>query len=76
MIRWRHSAAQLGDVVTEDSDTARALWELFVRRGFSDHHETVQNVDLTFVQNQTMTSLQSTFHEIQRVSRYYLSSRN
>ena len=29
-----HSAAQLGDVVTEDSDAARAPWELFVRRGF------------------------------------------
>ena len=34
MIRWCHSAAQLGDVVTKDSDTARAPWELFVRRGF------------------------------------------
>ena len=26
--------AQQGDVVTKDSDTARAPWELFVRRGF------------------------------------------
>ena len=34
MIRWCHSAAQLGDVVTKDSDTARTPWELFVRRGF------------------------------------------
>ena len=34
LIRWCHSAAQLGDVVTKDSDAARALWELFVRRGF------------------------------------------
>ena len=34
VIRWCHSAAQLGDVVTKDSDVARALWELFVRRGF------------------------------------------
>ena len=33
MIRWCHSAAQLGDVVTKDSDTARAPWELFVQRG-------------------------------------------
>ena len=33
MIRWCHSAAQLGDVVTNGSDTARA-WELFVRRAF------------------------------------------
>ena len=32
--RWCHSAAQLGDVVTKDSDAARAPWELFVRRGF------------------------------------------
>ena len=34
MMRWCHSAAQLRDVVTIDSDTARAPWELFVRRGF------------------------------------------
>ena len=34
IIRWCHSAAQLGDVVTKDSDAACALWELFVRRGF------------------------------------------
>ena len=34
MIRWCHSAAQLGNVVTRDSDAARAPWELFVRRGF------------------------------------------
>ena len=33
MIRWCHSAALLGDVVTKDSDTPRAPWELFVRRG-------------------------------------------
>ena len=32
MLRWCHSAAQLGDFVTKDSDTARAPWELFVRR--------------------------------------------
>ena len=30
MIRWCHSAAQLGDVATKDSDTSRAPWELFV----------------------------------------------
>ena len=34
MVLWCHSAAQLGDVVTKDSDTARAPWEHFVRRGF------------------------------------------
>ena len=34
MTRWCHSAAQLGDVVTKDSDVARAPWELFFRRGF------------------------------------------
>ena len=34
VIRWCHSAAQLGDVATKDSDAARAPWELFVRRGF------------------------------------------
>ena len=33
--RLCHSAAQLGDVVTTDSDAARAPWELFVCRGFS-----------------------------------------
>ena len=34
IVRWCHSAAQLGDVVTKDSDAARAPWELIVRRGF------------------------------------------
>ena len=34
MIRWCHSAAELGDVVTKDSDATRPPWELFVRRGF------------------------------------------
>ena len=34
IIRWCHSAAQLGDVVKKDYDAARAPWELFVRRGF------------------------------------------
>ena len=34
VIRWCHSATQLGDVVTKDADVARAPWELFVRRGF------------------------------------------
>ena len=34
MIRWCHSVIHLGDVVTKDSDTARAPWELFVCRGF------------------------------------------
>ena len=29
MILWCHSAAQLGDVATKDSDTARAPSELF-----------------------------------------------
>ena len=33
-MRWCHSAAQLCGVVTKDYDAARALWELFVRRGF------------------------------------------
>ena len=43
---WCHSAAQLGDVVTEDSDFARAPWELFVRRGFRwkvTHHPKVKS---------------------------------
>ena len=35
MIRWCHSAAQLGDVVTKDYDTARAPWELFRPSWFS-----------------------------------------
>ena len=34
IIRWCHSPAQLGVVVTKDSDAARAPWELFVHRGF------------------------------------------
>ena len=34
MIRWCHSAAQLGDVVTKDCDAARDPCELFVRRDF------------------------------------------
>ena len=29
IIRWCHSSAQLHDVVTKDSDAARAPWELF-----------------------------------------------
>ena len=33
-MRWCNSAAQLGDVVTKDSDAIRAPWELFVRRCF------------------------------------------
>ena len=33
-IRWCHSAAQLGGVVAQDADTARAPRELFVHRGF------------------------------------------
>ena len=77
MIRWCHSAAQLRDVVTIDSDAARAPWELFVRRGFPwkltipslNPRDTVQNVDLTFWKNLMITSLQTTFHEIRRVSR-------
>ena len=40
MIRWCHSAKQLGDVATKDSDTARAPWELSVRRGFSVENDT------------------------------------
>ena len=60
MIRWCHSAAQLGDVVTEDSDAARALWELFVRRVFRwklvhdfkfESSRNRANVDLTFWTN-------------------------
>ena len=35
IIRWCHSATQLSDVLTKDSDAARQPWELFVRRGFS-----------------------------------------
>ena len=57
MIRWCYPAAQLGDVVTKASDTARAPRELFVRRGFrwelihdpkfeSSRNRAVQNVDL------------------------------
>ena len=34
IIRWRRSAAQLGDVVTKESDVASAPWDLLVRRGF------------------------------------------
>ena len=34
MIRWCHSAAQLSDEETKDSDATRVPWELFVRRGF------------------------------------------
>ena len=78
MVRWCRSAAQLADVATEDSDAARVPWELFVRRGVRwklihdpnlNPRETVQNVDLTFWKNLMKTSLQTTFHEIRRVSR-------
>ena len=76
-IRWCHSVAQLGDVVTKDSDAARAPLELFVRRGFRwklihaslNLRETLQNVDLTLWTNLMKTTLQTTFHEIRRVSR-------
>ena len=33
MLRWCHSAVQLGDVVTKEADTARVPEKLFVRRG-------------------------------------------
>ena len=33
-LRWCHSAAQLSDIVTKDSEAARAPWELFVKRGY------------------------------------------
>ena len=78
MIRWCHSAAQQGDVVTKDSDVARAPWELFVRRGFrwkliheptSNPQETVQNVNLTCWENLTTTNSPLMFHEIRKVTR-------
>ena len=79
MTRWCHSAAQLRDVVTKDSDAASALWELFVRRGFRwkngytlpslNPRETVQNVDSTLWTNLMTTSLQTIFHQVRRVSR-------
>ena len=74
IIRWCHSAAQLGDVVTKDFDAARAPRELFVRRGFYtipslNPRESVQNVEPTLWTNLMTTSLQTTFHEIRRVSR-------
>ena len=63
--RWCRSAAQLGDVVTEDSDTSRAPWDLFVRRGFRwklrhdpQNLNLLPNVDFTFWKNLTKTSLQ------------------
>ena len=34
IIRWCHSAAQLGDVATKDSEAARALWEPFCSSWF------------------------------------------
>ena len=77
MTRWCHSSAQLGDLVTKYSDTARAPWELFVRRGFGGNRctipnlnprDTVLNVDLTYWKNLTKTSLRLMFHEIQRMS--------
>ena len=79
-IRWCHSAAQLGDVVTKDSDAARAPWEITVcsswfsleidtRSQSLSPRETVQNVELTLWTNLMTTSLQMTFHEIRRVSR-------
>ena len=46
MIRWCHSAAQLGDVVTKDTNAARALWELFVRRGFRWKLNTISSLIL------------------------------
>ena len=75
VIRWCHSAAQLGDVVTEDSDVARAPWELFVRRGFrwklihDPKFESSRNVESTLWTNLRTTSLQMMFHEIRKVSR-------
>ena len=78
VIRWCHSAAQLGDVVTKDSDAARAPWELFVRRGFrwklihdpkfeSSRNRAKRGIELWT--NLRTTSLQTMFHEIRRVSR-------
>ena len=32
-LRWIHSAAQLGDMMTKDSDVARGPWSLLVQRG-------------------------------------------
>ena len=78
MIRWCHSAAQLGAVVTKDSDAARAPWELFVRRGFRwklihdpkfESSRNRANVKSTLWTNLRTTSLQTMFHEIRRVSR-------
>ena len=59
--RGCHSAAQLGDVVTQDSN-----WYTIP---ILSPRETVQNVELTLWTNLMTTSLQWTFHEIRRVSR-------
>ena len=78
VMRWCHSAAQLGDVVTKESDAARAPWELFVRRGFrwklihdpkceSSRNRAKRGIALWT--NLRTTSLQTMFHEIRRVSR-------
>ena len=79
MICWCHSPAQLGDVVTKDPDAARVPWKTVRSFWFSlkklntirnlSHHETVQNVDLTFWKKLAKTSLQTMFQDIRRVSR-------
>ena len=77
VMRCCHSATQLGDVVTKDSDAARAPWELFVRRGFrwklshdpmceQSRNRAKRGIELW---TNLTTSLQTMFHEIRRVSR-------
>ena len=62
-LRWHHSAGQLGNVVTEDFGTARYTIPN------SNPHETLEKTSTRyFWQNQTTTSLQPIFHEIQKVS--------
>ena len=78
MIRWCHSAAQLGGVVAKDSDTARAPWELFVHRGFrwtlihnpnfeSSRNRATRGLDILAKPDED--EFAADFHEIQRVSR-------
>ena len=77
VIRWSHSAAQLGGVVTKDSDAVRAPWELFVRRDF--RWKLIRDPKFESPRNRAKrgnelwtnltTSLQTMFHEIRRVSR-------
>ena len=69
VIRWCHSAAQLGDVVTKDSDAARAPWELFVPNSESSRNRAKRGINTTLWTNLRTTSLQTMFHKMRRVSR-------